>query len=161
MSSCWFYHHSEECQGEYYKYRHVSGCDSKSWCYRDTSDHHYDTSLPPSSCVAPSNRIFLNVRRVRDGAGCLIMTARTNCMPKNNAIIYSASSLLVLCWVSCIHQFDNGCFSIGNEWKVGSVISFTHLCRSSSLALGLFNNSVCFPPLNWRINKVFLFSCTT
>lgn len=118
------------------------------------ASHH-----PPA--VAPSNRIFLNVRRVRDGAGCLIMTARTNCMPKNNAITYSVSSLLVICCVSCIHQFDNGCFSKGNEWKVGSVISFTRLCRSSSLALGSFNNSVCFPPLNWRINKVFLFSCTT
>lgn len=38
------------------------------------TSHH-----PPA--VAPSNRIFLNVRRVRDGAGCLIMTReQTACL---------------------------------------------------------------------------------
>lgn len=58
---------------------------------RQTITTTHTSHHPPA--VAPSNRIFLNVRRVRDGAGCLIMTARTNCMPKNNAITYSASSL--------------------------------------------------------------------
>lgn len=37
--------------------------------------------------VAPSNRIFPNVRRVRDGAGCLIMMEGTGYEPRNNAII--------------------------------------------------------------------------
>ncbi len=68
------------CQSGCYKYRHVSFRDNKLRCYRDASERHY---CPPA--VALSNIIFLNVRRVREGAMCL--TERNHYMPRNNAII--------------------------------------------------------------------------
>lgn len=90
---------------------------------------------PPA--VATSNRIFLNVRRVSDGAGCLIMTQRTAPVVGDNAIISCVTSpsedgnwsVLVVCYVSCISRFDNATCAISFFQQA---VSFSHTVDEKS-----------------------------
>lgn len=89
LSGCWFYHcslmhqswlKSPPARVSVTNIDTFHSVDNNLRCYRDASERHY---RPPA--VAPSNIIFLNVRRSE--RWCLIMTERTDYMPRNNAII--------------------------------------------------------------------------